>query len=65
MLGKTRASNAIAEGNTMAADQANHPVAEMDYPAHEKNYSGFLRLLKVSMVVVAIIAVAVVLIIAN
>ena len=49
----------------MAAEQANHPVAEMDYPAHEKNYSGFLRLLKISIVVVAIIAVAVVMIIAN
>ena len=53
------------KGKTMAAEQANHPVAEMDYPAHEKNYSGFLRLLKISIVVVAIIAVAVVMIIAN
>ena len=49
----------------MAAEQAKHQVAEMDQPAHEKNYAGFLRLLKVSIVVVAIIAAAVVLIIAN
>lgn len=49
----------------MAADQANHPVAEMDYPAHRRNYSGFLRLLKISIVAVAIIATAVILIIAN
>ena len=49
----------------MAADQANHQVAEMDYPAHERNYSGFLRLLKISMVIVAIIAAIVIYIIAN
>ena len=53
------------EGMTMAADQANHPVAEMDYPAHRRNYAGFLRLLKISIVAVAIIATAVILIIAN
>ena len=49
----------------MAAEPANHPVAEKDFPAHEKNYSGFLRLLKISIVVVAIIAAVVIVIIAN
>ena len=49
----------------MSTDQANHQVAEMDYPAHERNYSGFLRLLRTSMVVVAIIAAIVIYIIAN
>ena len=49
----------------MSTDQANHQVAEMDYPAHERNYSGFLRLLKISMVVIAIIAAIVITIIAN
>lgn len=29
------------------ADSKAHPTAtEMDYPAHERNYSGFLSLLK-------------------
>ena len=54
-----------SKGMTMAAEQANHPVAEMDYPAHRRNYAGFLRLLKISIVAVAIIATAVILIIAN
>ena len=55
----------LPQGKTMAADQANDQVAEMDYPAHERNYSGFLRLLKISMVIVAIIAAIVITIIAN
>lgn len=49
----------------MAAKQANHEVAEMDYPAHENNYAKFLRILKIAIVVVAVIAASVVLIIAN
>ena len=49
----------------MAADQAPHTATEMDYPAHERNYSGFLRLLKISIVVVAIVTAVVMLIIAN
>ena len=49
----------------MAADQAPHTATEMDYPAHERNYSGFLRLLKISIVVVAVVTAVVLLIIAN
>ncbi|MEQ7872960.1 aa3-type cytochrome c oxidase subunit IV [Sphingomonas sp. ASV193] len=49
----------------MAANEANQPVTEMDYPAHERNYTGFLKLLKVGIVVVAIVTVVVVMIIAN
>ena len=30
----------------MAADQANPEAGKMDYPAHERNYSGFIKLLK-------------------
>lgn len=49
----------------MAADQTNHQVAEMDYPAHKRNYSGFLRLLKITIIVVVIISAVVIYIIAN
>ena len=49
----------------MAAEQAKHEVAEMDYPAHEKNYSGFLRLLKITIIVVGIISAVVIYIIAD
>jgi hypothetical protein len=49
----------------MAADKAPHTATEMDYPAHERNYSGFIRLLKVSIVVIGVITAIVLLIIAN
>ena len=49
----------------MAADQANHQVAEMDYPAHERNYSGFIKLFKWGTLATAIIAAVVIYIIAN
>jgi hypothetical protein len=49
----------------MAADKAEHTATEMDYPAHNRNYSGFLKLLKWSIVVVGIITVLVMYIIAN
>ena len=47
----------------MAVDQVNPQAGKMDYPAHERNYSGFIRLLKISTIVVAIIAAVVVYII--
>lgn len=51
--------------SSMAADKANPKAGEMDYPAHERNYSGFIKMLKWSTVATAIIAAAVILIIAN
>jgi hypothetical protein len=37
------------------ADETVHPTAtEMDYPAHHRNYSGFLRLLKWGIIISAI-----------
>ena len=46
------------------ADNKAHPTAtEMDYPAHEKNYSGFLALMKWGIIVVAPIVLIVLLII--
>ena len=49
----------------MAADKANPKAGEMDYPTHERNYSGFIKLLKWSTLATAIIAAVVLLIIAN
>ena len=49
----------------MAADKAKTNVVNMDYPAHERNYSGFLKLLKWGTIVSAITALVVVLIIVN
>lgn len=48
------------------ADNKAHPTAtEMDYPAHERNYGGFLRLLKFGIVITAIVTAAVLYIISN
>lgn len=47
------------------ADKAHPTATEMDYPAHERNYSGFIVLFKWGSLASAIIALAVVLMIAN
>ena len=49
----------------MAVDQVNPQAGKMDYPAHERNYSGFIKLLKVSTVITAIVSLVVILLIAN
>ncbi|MEA1071002.1 aa3-type cytochrome c oxidase subunit IV [Sphingomonas sp. LY160] len=49
----------------MAAENTQHTAVEMDYPAHTRNYSGFLKLLKWGTILSAIVALVVVLIIAN
>lgn len=49
----------------MAADKANHTATEMDYPAHERNYAGFIKLFRYSIVALAIIAALVIYIISN
>ena len=49
----------------MAGDQAHPTATEMDYPAHERNYSGFIKLLKISTVITAIVSAIVILLIAN
>lgn len=49
----------------MATDKAHSTVTEMDYPAHERNYSGFIKLFKWGAVACAIIAAIVLYIIAN
>ena len=48
------------------ADDSVHPTAtEMDYPAHERNYSGFLKLLKYGIIVTAIVTAVVIYTISN
>ena len=49
----------------MAADKGQPSATEMDYPAHERNYSGFIKMLKWSTVITAITTAVVLLIIAN
>lgn len=49
----------------MAANEVNPHAGEMDYPAHERNYSGFIRLFKMATVVTAVVVAIVLLIIAN
>ena len=62
---KTRSTDDQQGTADMAADRANPEAGKMDYPAHERNYSGFIRLLKISTIITAIIAAVVVFIIAN
>ena len=49
----------------MATETGARPSKDKNYPAHQRGYDGFIRLLKMSMVVVAIVAAAVIYIIAN
>lgn len=48
------------------ADDKVHPTAtEMDYPAHFRNYSGFLSLLKWGVILSAIVGIVVIYTISN
>lgn len=49
----------------MGSDQVNPQAGKMDYPAHERNYSGFIKLLKMSTIITAIVTLVVVLLISN
>jgi len=49
----------------MAGKKANSSVTEMDYPAHEQNYSGFLGLLKGGIIVTALVTALVLYVISN
>jgi len=49
----------------MADDKAHPTATEMDYPAHERNYAGFTRLFKYSLVLIAIVAAVVIFTISN
>ena len=49
----------------MVADKGTKSATEMDYPAHHRNYDGFLRMLKYGSVITAVITAIVIYIIAN
>jgi hypothetical protein len=49
----------------MAAEHTHPTATEMDYPAHERNYSGFLKLFKYGAIACAIVGAIVIYIIAN
>ena len=49
----------------MADDKAHPTATEMDYPAHFRNYWGFLTLLKWSVILSAIITAVVIYTISN
>ena len=49
----------------MADDRAHPTATEMDYPAHERNYAGFIKLFKYGMIATAIVAAVVIYTIAN
>ena len=49
----------------MAADQVNPEAGKMDYPAHQRNYTGFIKALKVSTLITAIVTALIILIIAD
>lgn len=49
----------------MAAEKGTHHASGNDYPAHERNYAGFIRILKISTLITGIVTAVVLLIIAN
>ena len=49
----------------MGSDQVNPDAGKMDFPVHKRNYSGFIRLLKIATIVTVIVAAIVILLIAN
>jgi hypothetical protein len=53
-LVKTAAKRNLSREPTMADDKVHPTATEMDYPAHFRNYGGFLALLKWGLILVAI-----------
>jgi hypothetical protein len=58
-------SNIMKQDQHMADDKVHPTATEMDYPAHFRNYDGFIKLFKYGMVVTAIIAAIVIFTISN
>jgi hypothetical protein len=49
----------------MAAKQSNIPANEQDLPAHQRNYEGFVKLLKFTALAAFLIALTVMFLISN
>ena len=49
----------------MAADKGHPTATEMDYPAHNRNYAGFLKLLKYGAIGTLVVTAIVIYIISN
>ena len=49
----------------MAADQQNIPATEKDLPAHQRNYDGFVKLVKWTALAAFLIALIVMFLISN
>ena len=49
----------------MADDKAHPTATEMDYPAHDRNYAGFIKLLKYGIIATAIVTAVVIYMIIN
>ena len=49
----------------MAAEQSNIPASEQDLPAHQRNYEGFVKLLKWTALGAFLIALVVMFLISN
>ena len=58
--------NRCTNGEAIMADDKAHPTAtEMDYPAHERNYAGFINLLKYAIIITVIVTAIVIYTISN
>jgi hypothetical protein len=64
-LVKTAREAGLRQGLVMADNKVHPTATEMDYPAHFRNYDGFLRLLKYGAIISAITALIVMYIIYN
>ena len=65
-LVKTAATRKFAQGSNQMADDKVHPTAtEMDYPAHFKNYDGFIKLFKYGAAISFVTALVVMYVIYN